>query len=180
MDGGYQRQIDFATWIENRRDKFDGGNVPTLNSIVFVKSILDVLVEAEKPLTEKTIKTLCAKYCKDAGVRVTMKGGVAGQSLDVNIVCGVLEALGLVEVKIQKFTKSELEAENSVPDFTGKNSTDASKFDMGGYNSRNYDVSLCKAIVDKWDWLLTAYLTDLQNKKASSTGKSVGRPRKKR
>ena len=53
LDGGYQRKIDFATWIENRRDKFDGGNVPTLNAITFVKSILDVLVEAKKPLTEK-------------------------------------------------------------------------------------------------------------------------------
>ena len=113
LDDGYQRQIDFASWIEQRRDKFDGGNVPTLNAIAFVKSILDVLVEADKPLTERAIKTLCTPYCKDLGVRVTMKGGIVGQILDVNMVCGILEALGLVEVKVDRMTKSEVEVEKA-------------------------------------------------------------------
>ena len=67
IDFGYQRQIDFSTWIEERRDKFEWGQNPSFNSIVFVKSIMDVLTEADKPLTDKAIKALCSNYCKDLG-----------------------------------------------------------------------------------------------------------------
>ncbi len=177
IDGGYQRQIDFANWIENRRDKFDGGNVPTLNAIAFVKSILDVLVEAEKPLTEKAIKALCTPYCKDLGVRVTMKGGIVGQILDVNMVCGVLEALGLVEVKVHRMAKSELEVENTSADHPVKDN----KIDVERYKSRNEDVPLCKALVDRWQWLMDTYLRDVLSKKSRGpTGKSVGRPSTKK
>ena len=37
-----------------------------------------------------------------------MKGGVVGQLLDINMVCGVLEALGLVNVSQSKMMKSDL------------------------------------------------------------------------
>jgi hypothetical protein len=74
--------------------------------VVLVKSIIDTFASSDVPISDKTIKALTTTYCKDVGVRVTVKASLSGQHLDVNYVLGVLEALGLVKTEISKQIKS--------------------------------------------------------------------------
>lgn len=74
-----------------------------------MKSIIDAFSTTNEPLSDKMIKSLASSFCRDVGVRVTIKGSVSGQHLDINFVLGVLEALGLVVTSTAKASETNQE-----------------------------------------------------------------------
>jgi hypothetical protein len=158
-DGGYQRVVDFDTWITERSDKYDFGLVPSFAEIAFVKSILDVLLVPDGQLTDRMVKNLSASYCKDVGVRITVKGALVGQQLDTNIILNVLEVLGVAKSSTTKVSFSKDEKDDKKSQWVDV------KIDTAKFYDRNREDSLVKAIVDKWNWVMESHLSSASLKR---------------
>lgn len=167
-DGGYQRIVDFDTWIAERSDKYDFGVVPSFAEIAFVKSVLDVLLIPDGQQTERMVKNLCAHYCKDVGVRITVKGALVGQQLDTSIILNVLEVLGVAKSSTNKVEFSKEDKDDKKSQWVDV------KIDTAKFYDRNSENSLVKAIVEKWNWVMESHLSSAALKRRmSSKGSSA-------
>ena len=50
--------------------------------------------EQTKGMTDVELRIVVTELCRRAGARVTLRGSLVGQNVDVNVVCATLEALG--------------------------------------------------------------------------------------
>jgi hypothetical protein len=170
VDGGYQRHIDFNHWVDERRDKYETGMYPGYASIAFIKSVVDVFIESDAALQEKAIRTKCAPYCKELIVKVNAKGSITGQLLDVNTVCSVLEALGVLEVTTAKILKEEIEKLDSQFQEESNCESESDKETLvDRFYERNSDNPLVKMIFGKWDWILKEFPEDVNDQSFSNT-----------
>lgn len=65
------------------------------SSVFFLRCVLKYLSKGS--VSEKDLRNAVVTECRIAGVRVNSRGGLTGSNIDVSIICGVLQTLGVLD-----------------------------------------------------------------------------------
>jgi hypothetical protein len=90
------KHIDLDSWLNEKESSFVNLTYPNPSCIFFTRTVVESICNGS--MTEKEIRQSVTNICNDIGVKSTGRGTVAGLSLEVSTICGILNGIGIFEV----------------------------------------------------------------------------------
>lgn len=94
-EGRHRRSVDLEAWRESYRNRYEIVDDVSPSLIFFARCALGYLCSGA--ISEKELRLAVIDSCKKSEVRVNNRGGLSGSQVDLSIICGVLQTIGVLD-----------------------------------------------------------------------------------